>query len=303
MSVIKNVAVAGGSGSLGEPVLKAIVDSGKFTVTVLSREGSKATFPSSVKVINVDYTSVSSLTAALKGQDAVVSTVGTAGLLGQSLLIDAAIAAGVKRFIPSEYGSDTSNPKAAALPVFGYKIATRKHLERKVAAGADITYTYIINGPFIDWGLQVGFLLDLSTNKPTIYNSGDQKWSTTTLSSIGLATVGVLSNHEETKNKEVYIQDAQVSQNQFLAILKKLKPELLLEPVHVQTAEIEKASNEKLAKWDYSEEVLVPYFFVGIFGEVYGSLFAKDDNKLLGVPGKSEKEVEDIVAAVLASKK
>jgi hypothetical protein len=129
-------------------------------VTVLSRIGSKASFPPSVKVIPVEYSSVESLTAALKGQDAVVSTVGVDGLLGQSVLFDAAVAAGVKRFLPSEFGSDLSNPKAARLPVFGYKVATREYIEEKVKAGAGITYTYVINAPFLDWGIEVGFLLD-----------------------------------------------------------------------------------------------------------------------------------------------
>jgi hypothetical protein len=96
----------------------------------------------------------------LKGQDAVVSAVGAEGFLGQSILFDACIAAGVKRFLPSEFGSDLSNPKAASLPVFGYKLATRKYIEEKVKAGADITYTYVINAPFLDWGLETGFLFD-----------------------------------------------------------------------------------------------------------------------------------------------
>jgi hypothetical protein len=129
-------------------------------VTVISRIGSNSSFPPSVNVLTVDYSSVASLTAAFQGQDAVVSTVGSGGLLGQSVLFDAAVAAGVKRFLPSEFGSDLSDSKTASLPVFGHKIAIRNYIEEKVKAGAKITYTYVINGPFLDWGLEVGFLLD-----------------------------------------------------------------------------------------------------------------------------------------------
>jgi uncharacterized protein YbjT (DUF2867 family) len=130
---------------------------------VLSRESSKATFPSSVKVLNADYSSLESLTQALKGQDAVVSAVGPEGLLAQALIFDAAVAAGVKRFIPSEYGCDTSNEKTSQLPVFGYKVATAKHLQAKVAEGAATTYTLLYSGPFLDWGLKMGFLLAVSS--------------------------------------------------------------------------------------------------------------------------------------------
>jgi uncharacterized protein YbjT (DUF2867 family) len=55
--------------------LDAIVKLGKFNVTVLARKGSKATFPSSVKVATVDYSDLASLTEAFRGNDAVVSTV------------------------------------------------------------------------------------------------------------------------------------------------------------------------------------------------------------------------------------
>jgi hypothetical protein len=268
-------------------------------LTVLSRASSTSTFPTSVKVLRVDYTSVESLTDALKGQDAVISAVGTEGFVGQSVLVDASIAAGVKRFLPSEFGSDLGNPKTAALPVFGYKIATRKYIEEKIAAGAGITYTYVINGPFLDWALEHRFLLSWNEEKPSIYDGGDQLVSTTTLHSVGLAVVGVLDHYEETKNKPVFVQDIQMSQNRLLELAKKVQPTKIWEPTEVSLAEIEKSSNEALAKGDYSAPVIFGYLFVAVFGEGYGSRMKKDDNKLLGVPGKTEADVEAILKKLL----
>ena len=60
-------------------------------------------------MIRANYDSAKSLKAAFQGQDAVISLVGGTALGDQNKLIDAAIAAGVKRFLPSEYGSDTTN--------------------------------------------------------------------------------------------------------------------------------------------------------------------------------------------------
>ncbi|CAG8956315.1 hypothetical protein HYFRA_00003695 [Hymenoscyphus fraxineus] len=300
MVEIKNVVHVGAAGSLGAPILKALIDSGKFNVTVLTRENSKSTFPSSVKVVKADYTSLDSVTAAFKGQDAVVSTVGTEGLLGQSLFIDAAIAAGVKRFIPSEFGSNLANPLTAALPIFGYKIATRKHIEAKVAGGADITYTYIQNGPFLDWGLQVNFLVDLRSGSPKIFDGGDQKVSATTLASIGTAVVGVLSHYDETKNRDVFIQDIAISQNRIVEIAKKIKPEKAQEPVHVKTADTKAASDAALAKGDYSEGTMFPYLFTAIFAEGYGNLYTKLDNELVGLKPYTEADVEALVKSILA---
>jgi len=78
---IKNVAITGANSNVGAPLIKALVDSGEFVVTVLARASSQTSYPESVKVVVVDLESVESLTAALKGQDAVVSTVGVSLLI------------------------------------------------------------------------------------------------------------------------------------------------------------------------------------------------------------------------------
>lgn len=288
---------------MGKPVLNALIKSGKFNITVLSRASSKSTFPDSVNVFHVEYTSVDSLTAALRGQDAVISTVGTEGFQGQAVIIDAAIAAGVKRFIPSEFGSDTKNPKSAALPVFGYKIATQKYIEEKAAANPDFTYTYVINGVFLDWALEAGFLLYQQTGKPRIFDGGDNLFSATTLPSIGLAVVGVLEHFEETKNRAVYIESTRITQNQLLAIAKRAAPQKKWEPVRETLAEVKKSADEKLAKGDYSHGVLYEYLNLALYAEGYGGAWSKLDNDLLGVPRKSEAELEADLKTILKDQK
>ena len=141
MSTIKTVAVAG-AGSLGKVVVEELVASG-FSVTALTRSDSKDV-PSGVEIQQVDYSDLESLKKALEGQDAVVSTITTAGAEAQSKLIDAAIAAGTKRFIPSEFGCDLSNPKARALPAYKNKVQVEEDLEKKTQ-GTGTTYTFIFN--------------------------------------------------------------------------------------------------------------------------------------------------------------
>jgi nucleoside-diphosphate-sugar epimerase len=106
-TTIKNVLIAGATGSVGLPILEALLAEPSFTVTILSRASSKAAFPPIIPVIRVsdDYT-VAELTSAFKSQDAVIialttSSVTADGRDGLAIrLIDAAVAAGVKRFIP-----------------------------------------------------------------------------------------------------------------------------------------------------------------------------------------------------------
>ncbi|KAK7230019.1 hypothetical protein V2G26_002189 [Clonostachys chloroleuca] len=80
----------------------AIIGNG-LDVTVISRSSQEV--PAGARALQADYNSINSLSSALKGHDAVVSAVGAAGIVGQKVIIDAAILAGVKRIIPGDYGS------------------------------------------------------------------------------------------------------------------------------------------------------------------------------------------------------
>jgi hypothetical protein len=89
------------------------------------------------------------LIEAFKGQDAVVSALGAAGMHEQTKIIDAAVKAGVKRFLPSEYGSNTQNAKATALvPFFALKVTIIEHLKKQESKG--LSWTAIESGPAFD---------------------------------------------------------------------------------------------------------------------------------------------------------
>jgi len=109
--VIKKVVVVGGTGSIGSVILSTLLKS-DLTVTVLSRPDSKATFPAGVTVVKKTYDDPT-LHEVFLGQDGVVSAVGGGAILDQIKLIDAAVKAGVKRFIPSEFGVNTLDKKSS----------------------------------------------------------------------------------------------------------------------------------------------------------------------------------------------
>jgi hypothetical protein len=223
MSEIKNVILIGATGNLGPTILSAFLDS-SFNVTVLSREGSSSTFPSNVKVIRADYSSTDSLTSAFKGQDAVVSLVGTFGFTEQQKLIDAAIAAGVKRFLPSEYGSNTQDARVLAkVPIFQPKVDTVKYLK---SVEDKISWSSVITGPFFDWCLKVGFFqIDINSKTATLVDNGTNTFSTTNLATIGKAVVKVLEKSELTKNQYVFVSSFETSQKQILEGVEKITGE------------------------------------------------------------------------------
>ncbi len=151
LSPIKNVIIIGAGGHLGPAILSAFDADPHFTVSVLTRNSSKSTFPSHIKVHRIsDEYPEAELLQAFKGQDAVISTIQTASVKLQETIIDAAIKAGVKRFVPSEFGSDTLNEKAVAIipQYFAGKVNAVKYLEEKEKEG--LTWTAFITGTFFD---------------------------------------------------------------------------------------------------------------------------------------------------------
>ncbi|KAJ5776557.1 uncharacterized protein N7511_001568 [Penicillium nucicola] len=287
------VALIGGSGNLGPAVLNQLLDAG-FDVTVLSRQNSDKTFDSRAKVVKVDYESLDSLKNALSGQDVVVSTLGVGAVPRDThlRLVDAAVAAGVKRFIPSEYGCDTTNPNTAKLPVFGDKIAVQEHL-KKANKESGLSYTFLITGPFLDWGIDVGFLINLSGPAVTLYDGGERKFSTTTRADIGRGLAGIINNLSETENKTVYISSATVSQKQLLALSGKS-----LETKTVATTDLEKEAFEELSKPVPNPAVFAHLFlFRAIFGDNFGSHFDSEklSNKAFGLKPLSEEDIRALL--------
>jgi hypothetical protein len=121
----------------------------KFVVSVLTRTTSNSIFPENVKVFRTDY-SEASLLEAIKGQDAVVSAIATFSTQQQKIIVDAAVKAGVKRFIPSEYGVDTSLPQISKiLPPAQPKVDTIEYLKTKEKDG--MGWTGICVGAWFDW--------------------------------------------------------------------------------------------------------------------------------------------------------
>ncbi|KAH6618675.1 isoflavone reductase family protein [Boeremia exigua] len=293
---IKNVVIVGAGGNLGPSILKAFLES-SFTTSVLSREGSDSTFPSGVKVLRADYDSVDSLKQALQGQDAVVSLVGGNALGAQNKLIDAAIAAGVKRFLPSEYGSNTPDPKVlAAVPVFAGKIGTVDYLKSKENV---ISWSSVITGAFFDWGLKASFLgFDAQSKTATIVDGGDVTFSATNLKFVGEAVVKVLENAEATKNQYIYVSGFQVSQNEILAAAEKITGERWTTN-KVSSKDLVAKGNELLQKGDFSG--IGPLLQAVIFGDhKLGDLKPSGLwNEKLGLKQES---LEDSVKAGLSGK-
>ncbi|KAI1110068.1 hypothetical protein F5Y14DRAFT_430135 [Nemania sp. NC0429] len=221
---IHNVIVLGATGNLGPHVLSALLAAG-FSVKVLSRNqlSSSAVIPSGIEVLQSDY-SFKSLVDAFKGQDAVISTVSTLTVPQQLNIIDAAAAAKVKRFLPSEFGSDTSVDDDGAIEEFlKGKQEVVRYLRTKEIDG--LSWSALCPGAWVDWMLEEGnglLGLDLASKAATIIDDGDQDFTASTIDLVAKATAAILLHPEETRNRYVQVHSFTLTQNSLLEALERV---------------------------------------------------------------------------------
>lgn len=264
-----------GSGNLGTLVVSALVNAG-FKVSAAVRQSSAATYPESVTVHKTDY-SKDALVSIFQGQDAVVSCIPRTQVADQKVVVDACVSAGVKRFLPGEYGGDTTLPDIEKRISFtAGKKEFGEYLVGKESEG--LTWTRVFTGPFFDWvcstlivatiafnPFQVylrpkGLILflqmltqsarqfkldmgvmgwDLESFKVTIFDSGDQEFSCTNIKTVAEAIASVLKHENATKNQNVYVSSfPRLTQNEVLAALEGLSG---------RKFEVTQASTEDLA--------------------------------------------------------
>ncbi|KAM0549197.1 hypothetical protein ACHAPJ_009506 [Fusarium lateritium] len=298
MSPIKNVAAIGASGTLGTVALKKLLEADKFNITVIRRAGSESTFSSDVKVVDVDYSSLDSLRSAFKGQDAVISLVPTFAADAQKGFVDAAIDAGVSRFIPSEFSANLANANARTLPVFAAKIKLQEYLVEKTKY-SDLTYTFIYGGGWLDAGRHRSFLISSTGDTTNTYDGGDVRFSASTLDTVADAIVSTLDHLEETKNRSVHVHSLVTTQNRLLALAKEVVPEKSWDTIDFKLDDLTTTSDQRLANGHTDFETFVPYILRAIFDPAFGACYEKTDNELLGIKKASEEDIKATLRTLL----
>ncbi len=139
-------------------------------------------------------------------------------------------------------------------------------------------------------GLKSGFLgYDLGSNSVTIWDSGDQVFSTTNLGAVAQAVVSTLQRPEKTVNKYVYVASCTTSQNELLAALEK-ETQKTWEVKHTATEAQVKTSEEMISNGDLTGNFGL--VLASMYGKIEGlrANYAKEEslaNELLGLPIES----------------
>ncbi|QIW96313.1 hypothetical protein AMS68_001831 [Peltaster fructicola] len=244
--------------------------------------------PSQVCVRKVDYMDEEQLISALKGQDAVISCLGdtASAVSAQRALIEASIKAGVKRFLPSEFGSDTSCAYVRSLPFFRSKIEHQDVLKSAAMQCPNFSYTILYTGLFLDWCLStVPCIINCGSRTADVYDGGNLNFSVTRTTTVAEAVLRILQRPEQTKNKTLRVHEMILTQNELIQRAEALTT--TLPPFSIRS--IDTATYEAYAWRAHANpraeplEWLVPFINLSIWSQTQPGRFEHVDNALLDI--------------------
>ena len=297
---VTNIAIVGATGTVGKYITKSLLETGKHTVTAITRADSTATIPDGVKVAKIDYNDHSSLVDSLKGQEALIISLSVMSPRDtQTKLIDAAADAGVAWIMPNEYspnfGSQVEMGKDALIgPSI---IATRQHIENLgVSSWVGLTCSFWYQFCLVN-ALAYGFEIPKKT--VTFFDDGEQKITHSTLPQCGRAVAALFSLPIEGsdpclsqwKNKECYTASFTLSQRDILDVILRVTGDRELDWTiqHQPAVERYQSALQMMKDGDRSG------FLIAMNTRVWykdggGDLTGKLENEKLGLPEEDVQE-------------
>jgi uncharacterized protein YbjT (DUF2867 family) len=218
--------IVGATGHLGQEVVKACAAAGNEIHALVRPETKKdskkmkALQAAKATIHEGDLQRYDSLLAACKAVDNVVSTVGGMQIGDEPALIKAVKEAGVKRFIPSDFGLDPAATGPNSCVLFDAKAMMHQAVKQ-----ASIPYTFVhANGFFSYWVMSLGDLTKLGDTLPpaevNIYGDGNVKGSFASLADIAAVTARAL-NDSKMRDQEVRIIANTLTQNELVDLWQK----------------------------------------------------------------------------------
>jgi hypothetical protein len=272
-----------------------------YQVTILTRDTTRLVdLPLVIRTQRVDYDSDFMLTRALHGPDALVSTVAMSAISNQPRLIDAAIAAGVKYFIPAEHTVNSRDAAAQAQPMMASVVAIQKYLATK----EDQISWFVINcGALLEFVLDHPVILDFAQRSATLWDGGDGGISLSNIPLLVRTVSAVLRDPDRVANHRLKVHGGTISQNRALEIAKQASGGAL----NVEERDSQAAYSDSMASLNdgaalppeqLMSAMLTAYNSAG-FGKLcdghFESAYTAPDNAWLGIDEFTSAEIEEAI--------
>src|SRR6266496_6783933 len=215
--------IVGATGHLGQELVKACRQQG-HEVHALVRPATRRD-PARMEPLHSagaaihegDLADYDSVVRACRSVDIVISAVGSFQIGDEGPLVTAVKEAGVRRFVPSDFGLDPAAAGPASCALFDMKAAVHKTVK---AAG--IPYTLVhANGFFTYWASSLGDLTRLGGTLPpeevNVYGDGNVMGALTSVPDVAKVTVRAVMD-PRMENQEIRITANTITQNLLIAL-------------------------------------------------------------------------------------
>jgi len=301
----QSVLMIGATGWIGKYILEELIKSNKFErLAILTSENTVETKSSQieslksrgVEIITGDVAKSEDISKAFQDNfDTVVSAVGRNMIAQQIDWIHlAAKTPNIKRFLPSEFGTDIEHgPESATEIPHQQKLKVRAALR---SAQGSLDYTYIVTGPYCDipgffnclppdLGTKIG-TWDVKNKSAVILGDGNGKIGFSTNQDVGRFVVAALLHPTESKNRALKV-------NSFVAtpleILAEFEKQTGGEKWSVSKVPLEELREKEQQAWKDKEPSATGFTLRRIWTEG-GTAINGRDNEVVGVTGTDSLE-------------
>lgn len=236
-----NVAVVGLTGALGEGMLKALVECGAIQrpVRAVTRDisaASKKNLPEGITLYEASFENTAALKKAIDGVDTLIDL--TAANLSSKPLVDVAVAAGVKLYLPSEYGCTYKNTKYPN--TFKVKKETADY-----ARSRGLKTVLVQTGLFSEWNLTKPYLLGIIPEEK-IYkkiDDGTMRMTITFIEDACRAVVELIQMDPQQIPDEIFIEGDTITPNQLAELWESYNKEKLT-TINITKEDIDQEATE-----------------------------------------------------------
>lgn len=288
-----NLLMFGATGAIGNFILHALINAkaefGRIAIftsknTVATKAAEIAALQSAgVEIITGDITSAEDVKAAYNGFDTVVSALGRTTIAAQIPLIQlAAKSSQIKRFVPSEYGTDIEYaPASANEKPHQQKLKVRAAL-REVQD--QLEHAYVVTGPYGDFPFYVSKsnvaavgTFDVAAKRAVLLGDGAGRISLSSRPDVGKFVVHTLTHWDVARNRAVKLNSFTTTPKDILAEFEKQTGSKWA----VDYTPLDELRQLEQAAWEKNDPTATVYTLRRIWTEG-GTLYERRDNEDIG---------------------
>lgn len=305
-----SILIFGATGLIGMHITSAILNAAPqhgWTVTIFTSPDTtqkKQALISDLtargaRIVTGDFTKEDDVNAAYTGTDTVVSCLGRPVIDKQVLLVQLADRhRDVRRFLPSEYGTDIEyGPQSKDERPHQMKIKVRA----AIRAARDLEHTFVVTGPYgdADGGLYLAAAgegmrdkgtFDVQQRKAVLIGDGEGRISLTTMRDVGKLVVAALTHPEEARNRALKVNSFTTTP---IELVREFERQTCGGEWDVQFTSLERLKELEKEAWREGNPTAGGFTLRRIWAEG-GTLYENRDNALIGM----EDGVDDLCSCV-----